>query len=237
MALVFALSLVGLMILTDKLVMPLYVGHNDDMIVPDVVQKTFDEAKKILENQKFTVVKNMRYDKNSKPGTVVRQSPEPTTVVKSGRVIHLIVADDNKTVTVPSLKLSTLRDAQFNLQSLGLYVGKIDSQASKDFPEGIVVDQSVASNSKVKTGTVIDLVMSTGNNLTEAKVPLLVNKSLTDAKAMIVESGLRLGAVIKKYSSELLPGTVVGQSLDTVKTVTPFSIIDLTVSSTDKDDQ
>ncbi|MBL7962188.1 PASTA domain-containing protein, partial [bacterium] len=58
-----------------------------------------------------------------------------------------------------------------------------------------------------------------------------------EAKSLIVESGLRLGIIVKKYSHELLPGTVIAQSLDSSMTVAPLSTIDLTVSSTDKEDE
>ena len=233
----FALLSLAAVLVGDKLVMPFYVAHNNEIIVPNVLNKDYDEAKKILEKIQLSVTKKQRFDGNIPPDLVIQQIPEPSTAVKPGRSIELIVSNNDRMVNVPLLKLSTLRDAQFNLESLALRIGKIDSQSSNEFPAGIILEQAVEPNEKVKIGTTIDLVVSTGNNLLEAKVPYLINKSLLDAKSQIVESGLRLGAIVKKYAPELLPGTVIAQSLDSSKTVAPLSTIDLTVSSTDAEDK
>ncbi|MBL7996101.1 PASTA domain-containing protein [bacterium] len=223
--------------ITDKWVMPFYVSHGEQVRVPDVMGKDFAEAKDILEKAKLIVIRKSRYDRMTAPGHVIQQIPEPMTTVKPGRSIEIIVADNNRLVNVPLLILSTLRDAEFNLESLSLKIGKIDSQASNEFPAGVILAQSIEPNQKINIGTPINVVVSIGNNLVEAKVPYLVHKSLLDAKSLIVESGLRLGIIIKQYSHDLLPGTVIAQSLDSSMTVAPLSTIDLTVSSTDKEDE
>ena len=235
---VFFLFLIILaVIVTDKLLMPFYVSHGAEIQVPDVLNRDFDDAKKILERVQLSVEKKQRYDHNAIPDRVIQQIPEPMTTVKPGRSVELIVANNDRMANVPLLKLSTLRDAEFNLESLNLKIGKVDSAASNEFPAGVILEQSIEPNQKVNIGTAVDVVVSMGNNLVEAKVPYLVHKSLLDAKSLIVESGLRLGNIIKKYSSDLLPGTIMSQSLDSSMTVTPLTTIDLTVSSTDKEDQ
>lgn len=217
--------------------MPFYVSHGEELTIPNVLNTDFEEAKKILEKLQLNVVKKQRYDESYVPGQVIQQIPEPLTIVKRGRTVELIVAHNDRTVSVPLLKLSTLRDAEFNLESLNLKVGKIDSQASNEFPAGVILEQSIEPNTRVSVGTVIHFTISSGNNLVEAKVPFLIHKSLLDAKSLIVESGLRLGTINKKYSPDLLPGTILAQSLDSSMTVAPLSTIDLTVSSTDKNDE
>lgn len=233
----FAVLSFAAVLAADKLIMPLYVSHQNEIIVPNVLNIDYHDAKRILEKAQFNVTKKQRFDANTPPDVVIQQIPEPLTTVKPGRNIELIVTDNDRMVIVPLLKLSTLRDAQFNLESLGLTIGKIDSQSSNEFPAGIILEQAMEPNSKVKIGTPVDLIVSTGNDLLEAKVPFLIHKSLLEAKSQIVESGLRLGAIIKKFSPDLLPGTVIAQSLDSSKTVAPLTTIDLTVSSTNKDDE
>ena len=233
----FAVLSFAAVLAADKLIMPLYVSHQNEIIVPNVLNLDYNEAKRILEKAQFNVTKKQRFDVNSPPDVVIQQIPEPSTTVKPARSIELIVSDNDRMVNVPLLRLSTLRDAQFNLESLALRIGKIDSQSSNEFPAGIILEQAIEPNSKVKIGTPVDLLVSTGNNLLEAKVPFLIHKSLLDAKSQIVESGLRLGAIIKRFSPDLLPGTVIAQSLDSSTTVAPLTTIDLTVSSTSKDDE
>lgn len=233
----FAVLSFAAVLAADKLIMPLYVSHQNEIIVPNVLNIDYHDAKRILEKAHFNVTKKQRFDANTPPNVVIQQIPEPLTTVKPGRDIELIVTNNDRMVNVPLLRLSTLRDAQFNLESLGLKIGKIDSQSSNEFPAGIILEQAMEANSKVRIGTPVDLIVSTGNNLLEAKVPFLIHKSLLEAKSQIVESGLRLGAIIKKFSPDLLPGTVIAQSLDSSKTVAPLTTIDLTVSSTNKDDE
>lgn len=232
----FALLSLAAVLVADKGILPFYVSHNKEIIVPDVLNKDYNEAKKILESSELNVIKKQRFVGHISPDLVIQQIPEPATAVKPGRSIELIVSNNDRMVHVPLLKLSTLRDARFNLESLALQIGTIDSQSSNEFPAGIILEQAIEPNSKVKIGTPVDLIVSTGNNLLEAKVPFLIHKSLLDAKSQIVESGLRLGTIVRKYAPELLPGTVIAQSLDSSKTVAPLTTIDLTVSSTDKED-
>ncbi len=221
----------------DKFLMPWFVTHRREVVVPNIQNQTYAEAKVVLERAGLAVSQKKRFDNGFETGHVIQQIPEAGTTVKPGRTIELIVADHDRLVSVPLLKLSTLRDARFNLESLGLNVGKIDSQSSNEFPAGIILAQSIDAAEKVSLGSVVDLTVSTGNNLLEAKVPYLINKSLMEAKSLIAESGLRLGQITKKYDQQLLPGTVILQSLDSSKTVAPLSAIDLTVSSTDKEDE
>ncbi|HND78101.1 MAG TPA: PASTA domain-containing protein [bacterium] len=215
--------------------MPMYVDLGKDIAVPAVTGLSSEMAQKKLSELGFSVVLKRRYDISVAPKTVIQQSPEPQALVKAGRQIHLVIADDNQTVIMPSLTLSTYRDAVFNLQSIGLAIGVLDSASSNEFPQGVILKQSIEPNTVVRLGQSVDLTISLGNNITESKVPFLINLSLKDAKARISDSGLRLGKIERKFLPDLIPDTVVGQSLDSSLVVTPLTIIDLTVSSTDSE--
>jgi len=60
---------------------------------------------------------------------------------------------------------------------------------------------------------------------------------LKEAKLLIVDAGLRIGEVKKHYQPDLLPETVLEQSLDTLQSVRPQTRLDITVSSLDKEDK
>lgn len=215
--------------------MPMYVDLGKDIAVPAVTGLSSEMAQKKLSELGFSVVLKRRYDISVAPNTVIQQSPEAQALVKAGRQIHLVIADDNQTVIMPSLTLSTYRDAVFNLQSIGLAIGVLDSASSNEFPQGVILKQSIEPNTVVRQGQSVDLTISLGNNIIESKVPFLINLSLKDATARISDSGLRLGKIERKFLPDLIPDTVVGQSLDSSLVVTPLTIIDLTVSSTDSE--
>lgn len=222
-------------LLLDKWLMPMYVELGKDIAVPDVTGLASDMAQKKLNDLGFSVILKRRYDVSVTPNTVIQQSPESKALVKTGRQIHLVIADDNQTVIMPSLTLSTYRDAVFNLQSIGLTIGVLDSAPSNEFPQGVILKQSIESNTVVRLGQPVDLTISLGNNITESKVPYLTNLSLKDAKARISDCGLRLGKIERKFLPDLIPDTVVGQSLDSSLIVTPLTIIDIIVSTTDSE--
>ena len=57
----FALLSLAAVLVGDKLVMPFYVAHNNEIIVPNVLNKDYDEAKKILEKIQLTVTKKTAF--------------------------------------------------------------------------------------------------------------------------------------------------------------------------------
>lgn len=236
-ALTVAVYCVVLILLADKVIMPSYVHFEKDVAVPSVARLEFSDAQKLLEKSGLTWSVKYRFEPNHPKNVVLNQSPEPGAIVKSGRIVRLILSQNELMVTVPSVKLTTLRDASFTLESIDLKIGNITHQPSVEIPAGVVIDQSAAYNSKIRSGSRIDLIVSLGNTLTEARVPYLISKTLLEAKTMIVESGLSLGKVTKKYHVDLLPGTIIAQSLDSSQVVAPQTTIDLVVSSIDKDDE
>lgn len=230
--LIFAAAL-----LTDKIIMPLIVHFSSEVKVPSVANLNLDDAVKTLENYGLTYSVKYRYNPRLADRTVLGQSPEPQSVVKSGRVIRLIVSQSELMVPVPSLKLSTLRDARHALENAGLLLGKISYEPSREFPEDVVINQSEEENTRIRSGSIVDITISAGDTSTLTQIPWLVTKPLQEAKVAIVEAKLRLGEVVKKYDESLLPGTVIAQSIDSARVVVLQTKVDLTVSSLDKNDQ
>ncbi|MCB0834571.1 MAG: PASTA domain-containing protein [Bacteroidetes bacterium] len=232
---VVGLTLVA--VITDQLIMPAITAHDHDVIVPDLQNFTRQEAAKRLESLGLEAHSKQRFSKSKEPGLVIQQIPEAGTHVKSGRAVQLMIATNQVLVTVPSVLLTTFRDAKFTLESQGLEVGELDTIPSHEYPEGIVVEQDVEAGSRVNVGAKIRMKISRGHDLLESKVPYVVHRSLVEAKAMIADAGLRLGTITKAFSSELLPGTVLEQSMDSARSVAPLTPLDLVVSEANQSDE
>lgn len=228
-----ALTLLAL----NEIVMPLYTRHYDEIKVPDLTGLTFTAAQSKLSALDLAHQVRYQYNRQAAKHTVLSQSPEPGSSVKKGRVIRLTVSEDEQYVSVPQLKLTTLRDATFILESSGLKTGKTNHQPSDEFPAGIIIGQSAEAGSKIQTGSPVDLVISSGRIITNVKVPYLISKSLTEVKSMVADSSLKLGTILKRYSPDLLPGTVIAQLPDSGVTVSPYSEVQITISSTDPADE
>lgn len=226
-----------LVVLTDKILMPWYVGRSSEIEVPDVVSMDWTKAKELLEKHELQTDKKLRYEPDSRNDIVLSQSPEPGYKVKPGRLIHLVVSQNQLMVAVPSVRLSTVRDAQFTLESVGLRIGSLDSMPTRLYPEGIVIEQSVEPNQRVEAGSALNLVISQSDDTSKVRVPYLVGRSLSEAKSILADLRLRVGRVDRAYDANLLPGTVLKQSIDSVETIAQRTAIDVVVSSTSREDE
>lgn len=99
-----------------------WTDHGNYATVPEVKGMPYEKALSLLEEQGFEVeLSDSVYDNSTKPGMVVDQNPKVGTKVKNGRLIYLTVnALATRSVTIPNLTDTSLRQAQSILAGLGL---------------------------------------------------------------------------------------------------------------------
>ena len=136
--------------------------------------------------------------------------------------------DDEPTlVTVPSVVDERIERATTQLVSLGLRVERVDT--ADDAPTGTVLDQDPAAGREVEEGSTVTLTVSTGPG--EVSVPDLSGRTESQARADLVDAGLRFGGSTEVDNSSEPAGTVVGQSPSAGTTVPPDTEVSLEVSS------
>lgn len=236
LSLSFLLLTLITVILLDWLLMPIYTRHSGEIIVPDLTGIPLRTAEDQLHQLHLLTHIRYQFDRQYPKHTVLSQSPEPGARVKKGRVIRITVSEDEHYISVPQLKLATLRDAHFILESNGLKAGKITTQHSDEYPAGIVIAQFPEAGNKIEFGATVDLTLSEGRLLTQVRVPYLIRKTITEAKMILADSTLKIGRIQKTFDPDLLPGTIVAQLPDSGMIVDPYSEIHLTISSTDATD-
>ncbi|MFG2735894.1 Stk1 family PASTA domain-containing Ser/Thr kinase [Streptomyces harbinensis] len=99
----------------------------DTVAVPDVVGKTFDEAKGILEGEDFTVTRVNQTDDSRPENTVISQSPGAGNQHTPNGTVTLTVAIPSQNqqpeqVDIPDLNNQPLSSARGTLEGLGLRV-------------------------------------------------------------------------------------------------------------------
>lgn len=138
MALVVVLLCLGV-----KFGIDLYTHHGEKIVVPDVKHKSFSDAKHILGDRDLEiVVSDTGYVKTLPPDCILEQSPEPGAVVKSGRIIYVIInSPSTPRLTIPDvIDNSSLREARAKLIAMGFKV--IDPEyvpGERDWVYGIKV--------------------------------------------------------------------------------------------------
>lgn len=100
----------------------IWTHHGEEAEVPAVRGMSFAQAGQELSHKGFTYeIIDSVYDFNSRPGTVVEQSPRPGASVKPGRLVYLtVVAFTPKLVSVPNFYNVSLRQGKSMFESLGV---------------------------------------------------------------------------------------------------------------------
>ncbi len=92
----------------------------DEQVLPDLVGMPFDQAARLLRSQGFEPVTFVEHVEGAPADTVTSQSPEPGTVVKRLRTIHLGVNTPPAAAVIPDMvgmreAEATARAAELNL--------------------------------------------------------------------------------------------------------------------------
>jgi len=175
--------------------------HGVARTVPSVTGKTLASVTQMLEEKGFeVVVQDSVYYDSLQPSVIIKQVPEPDAVVKVNRTVYVTI---NRTIPpdidMPNLVGYSLRNAEMVLKNLGLRLG--DTTFKPDFAKNSVLQQlyngnSIAPGDKIKIGSRISLVLGTGLGNDDMAVPKLVGLTFNEAKILLNEQGITLGAVI-----------------------------------------
>jgi serine/threonine-protein kinase len=218
-------------LLMDKVVMPLYVQLGDEVDLPDVIEMPVSEAQTLLTEQGFQVViRDSLYDDQHPVGTVIEQNPYPYAVVKEGRRVYLTVSIGEKPIIMPNLFGVSPREAELILVTHELKLGSKNYVYSDRYHEGTVMGQSYPQGQEIKSGSRIDIIISLGQLSAEAVVPDLVGKSLHEARERLRAVNLKIADIEWEERDNILPETIISQSLPAGQSFGPDETIVLVVS-------
>ncbi len=179
-----------------------YLTHHGQYLrVPSVLGVKTEEAIRLLESKGFDVViQDSIYTDTARKGVVLKQIPEPTRTVKVNRTVILTVNRVTPPlIDMPSLEGKSLGFALEMLRRSHLVLG--DTVFRPDFMRGSVVEQrfrggKIHAGSKVPWGSPIDLVIGSGLDDNPIPVPELIGLRFDEAKTLLLESGILLGALV-----------------------------------------
>lgn len=137
--------------------------------MPNVVGKSENAAKEAIIRLVGDVVKvEYVHDTDVKAGEVIEQEPEAGAEItaKSRIVLKISKGDEGGNVVVPNVVNDSLDSAKASLQAVGLVVGNVSYAASDKVAEGRVMTQTLSPNAEVPSGSVVNLVVSTGPDTT-----------------------------------------------------------------------
>jgi eukaryotic-like serine/threonine-protein kinase len=164
----------------------LYTQHGKELTVPVFYGMSIEEIKASGYTKQFDFfVIDSLFDEAHEPGAIIIQDPLPGSKVKKGRNIYVsVVASSPETVLMPDLKDLTLRQALNVLTSSRLKAGRLTYQPS--FDKNAILEQffdgdTILPGKTLLKGSIIDLVIGSGESDYQIKVPFLIGKTRKDA--------------------------------------------------------
>ena len=203
-----------------RVTLPDFVGQNYETIAADPgYQSTYA----------FHVI--YLVDAEHAPGTILSQSPNPgrsIMITPGGVEVNLSVSIGDTVATVPDVSNLDYRSATAVLRQVGLYI-----EVLNNYSEAIERDRVIRTDPdaglEVTTGSLIYVYVSCGTEIRNLTVPNLIGLSEEAAISQIENNGFSYGWSQREHS-DLMAGTVIGQSVEAFSSAEEHSMIYLTVS-------
>jgi len=210
---VIFIILILFMLFMDKIFMPVYIHHNKEIVLPDIVGMTYKEGRQLLKSKGFKfIVEDRIPDGSIPPDIILAQNPVGNSIIRKGRRVYITLSALANPVVVPSLVGDSEREAQFKISKAGLKLGSIEREFSSFFPEGVIMNQSPIFNSRIKKGSEVAITVSLGRFPDEIIVPDVMGKNYEIVKEIIKKAGLVVGNLYYVADNDLLPNTVLGMA-------------------------
>ncbi|MBS1538963.1 MAG: PASTA domain-containing protein [Bacteroidetes bacterium] len=226
----FFISVVLLLVLADKVIVPMIVHSNSTVKVPNVVGISVAEARSILQQHHLSVqgIREVSTDK-APNGIVINQLPYSDAEVKEERRIYLTVSKGKETIRAPQLSGKTLRDVRISLMRLGLQLGTVNYDFSETVAPDLVVAQSVPAGSETQYNEIISVIISRGSE-SQITVPTLVYGTLDEAREKLLEAGLTLGKVTYVSDATYIGETIISQEPEPAVIVSKNTSVNVSVA-------
>ena len=130
-------------------------------------KNTTSEQTKTTEKTTEKKSESKKEDKNTEDKKTEHATEEQRTENKTESTTENVKpSKDDSMVDVPSLVGMSLQQAEAMLESNELSVGSVEYRSSSSSSTGIVLDQGIGSNQKVKKGTQISLIVCSNDTVT-----------------------------------------------------------------------
>ena len=218
------------------------IGENDGSVnasgevpVPNLLGKTEEEAKNLLEQSQLVANHNGETASDVYgAGEIASQDPIADTSVTPGTTVNYVVSKGQE-LTVPDVTDDTLKEAQTQLVDMGFVVVS-ENIYDPNVADGCVIESNPAADTALGKGEVVTLKVSRWQEGVQVQVNGVQGQTLEAAREALMDTGLIVN-IQEKASSSTEKGYVISQSLTPNTTVDIGSSIVLTVSTGSEGDE
>jgi eukaryotic-like serine/threonine-protein kinase len=197
---VFRFALLTLVLIVVALVSALttmrYAIHGREIEVPNLVEKTPNEARRIAEANGFGLTIERQYFSSTvATNKILSQLPPAGTLVRRGWEIRVAQSLGPQRVQIPNVQGESERAAEINVGRRGL---KVSAVAEMPWPADAtdqVLAQSPLPNASSVSDPKISLLIATQPSPRAFLMPSFLGQSLGKATSALQDAGLRVGIV------------------------------------------
>ena len=185
-------AVIGLYLVMNFVVMPVYTRQGLEATVPEVRELSFEQASNIVEDRGLRPERrDQPYNPSIARGVVVDQNPSPSASVKPGRRIYLYVnSGPQQMVTVPDVLTLSQNLAKSQLTELGLTDVEVREDSIRSPYEGTITRQRPQPGDVVASRAKVTLWVSPGLGSRTVNVPDVRGLAPVDARRELASQGL-----------------------------------------------
>ncbi len=203
---------------------------SDGIHVPAVEGMSEAEGTAALVKEGFRVVKADEYSTEYAKGTIISQSPEGNSIapIDSEVTIVLSKGGDNVEVRMPEV-LGNSKDAAIStLEAAGLVVNEITETYNTEYPEGQICYQSYEAGTSVSEGTMVDLKVSIGSEISTYNCDIMVQAPDDYIGGISIVTLMTADESQELWSSQNVTAFPVSINLNNFKSPSAYGIVVIT---------
>ena len=228
-------SIIGL-ILLFAITLGLTIGISNatrpkDVEIPNLVGKTVEEAKKILEENKLNYVEGEpEYNTEYEAGKIISQNPPfiEGRKIKQKTDVTVVLSLGTETTTVPKLKGLTKDEAEEIAEEAKIKLEFVD-EISKTVEAGVIIKQETDVGETVNAGDTVKVYISIGTGIKQVVVTSVLYQDETTARKNLEDLGLSVNVEYGEDKSRG-NGVVLKQSISSGETVDEGTKVTITVN-------
>ena len=203
-------------------------GENDEIEIPNLVGKDFEEAQKECQEKGLELrQRSSDYNTDYEEGQIITQDPQAGTMTKE-KVVYADVSKGTRMVKVTNIEGKDIKVAKYELENTLGFVVEQENVISETVAAGIVISQEYKDVER-PYGSVIKVQVSSGDGKAQVVVQNVVGKSEEEARSIL--EGLKLNVEVQyDVDNEKLNGTVLAQSYPTNSVLKEGDLITITVN-------
>ncbi len=226
---VVAISVIVIGLVFGFFIMKIHNKNKEQEVeIPSIVGKDIEDVKAEYESKGYKISQtSAEYNEDYEEGKIITQKPDAGTKT-TDKTIYVTVSKGTKLVKVTNIEGKDIKVAKYELENTQGFVVEQEEKTSDTVAAGIVMSQDYKDVER-PYGSVIKLVVSSGDGKEQVVVPSVVGKTMSEAKSTL--EGMKLKVEIEYGEDQnKLNGTVLAQSYPQNSVLKEGDLIKLTVN-------